>query len=106
MPAVLVPFRNPIWIQFLFHKIMRLLTPYWVLLVLLWLLAEVVVRAGSGSLLMAAASVLVLATVAWMTSRSFARRVRNLIVEGLLVQGAVVVAGIKGVRGEWQVWDA
>jgi cellulose synthase/poly-beta-1,6-N-acetylglucosamine synthase-like glycosyltransferase len=34
LPAVLAPWRNPIWIQFLSHKLMRLLAP-WALLVLL-----------------------------------------------------------------------
>ena len=106
LPAVLVPGRNPIWIQFLFHKILRLLTPYWLLIVALWLVAEVVVRAGPGPLLFAAILVGLLALISWMASRSFAHRVRAFIVEALLVQAAVVVAGIKGLRGEWQVWDA
>jgi hypothetical protein len=106
MPALLVPGRNPIWIQFLFHKILRLLTPYWLLIAAVWLIAEVVVRAGPGPLVVAAALVAALALISWIASRSLARRVRGLLVEGLLVQAAVVVAGIKGLRGEWQVWDA
>jgi hypothetical protein len=106
MPALLVPRRNPIWIQFLFHKILRMVTPYWLLIAAVWLVAEVVVRVGAGPLLGGAAILAVLALFAWIASRSFARRVRTLVVEGLLVQAAVVVAGIKGLRGEWQVWDA
>ena len=34
LPAVLLPWRNPIWLQFLSHKVLRLLVP-WVLLLML-----------------------------------------------------------------------
>jgi len=31
LPELLLPTRNPIWLQFMFHKLLRLLTPYWCL---------------------------------------------------------------------------
>ena len=34
LPGVLNPVRNPIWLQFVFHKLLRLLTPYLVVIAL------------------------------------------------------------------------
>jgi poly-beta-1,6-N-acetyl-D-glucosamine synthase len=101
LPAVLVPGRNPIWIQFVCHKLLRLLTPYFALFIGLW----AIVAAGSlvprvSPVLLAGA--LSLAVLAFVADRR--GRIRRIIVEGALIQKAIVVAGLNGVRRNWQVW--
>jgi cellulose synthase/poly-beta-1,6-N-acetylglucosamine synthase-like glycosyltransferase len=102
LPAVLVPGRNPIWLQFVCHKLLRLLTP-WLLIALAsggaWLAAQrlgpalgVVARwAGVGLVLVLLVAPLrrrVLSAVGWFFS----------------LQAAVVRATVNGIRGQWNVW--
>jgi cellulose synthase/poly-beta-1,6-N-acetylglucosamine synthase-like glycosyltransferase len=108
LPAVLLPLRNPIWPQFVFHKLLRLLTPYWTLAILIWGIAV-----GGRWLLdhpFAALGVALLVPVVvydyWRSPRSFARRAYGAAVSFLLLQAAVVVAAANGVRRQWDVWRA
>jgi cellulose synthase/poly-beta-1,6-N-acetylglucosamine synthase-like glycosyltransferase len=104
MPGVLIPIRNPVWLQFMFHKVLRLLTPYLLLVVAIWtvLLSTALPTALGWALLLAT----VLAVV-WLlrTRRPFGARLRAVATEGLLLQAATIVAGFNGLRGKWQVWD-
>ena len=105
LPAVLVPLRNPIWLQFVCHKLLRLLTPYLVLVML-------VTAAGAGAVALAnrpniafGAPVLLAMTLGalfliWAASR----RARSAVVLGLAMQLAVVRATWNGLRGDWDVW--
>jgi cellulose synthase/poly-beta-1,6-N-acetylglucosamine synthase-like glycosyltransferase len=104
LPGVLNPFRNPIWGQFLCHKLLRLLTPYFVLCLVIGALgvgvAELVVRpAGVQVLWRAAAIVLMLCLVP---------RVRRTVTQqvgwAVALQGSILVATMHGVRGRWDVW--
>ena len=52
---MLVPVRNPIWLQFLFHKLLRLLTPYIAILAALGALGVAWQRLGPMPILAAAA---------------------------------------------------
>jgi hypothetical protein len=108
MPAVLLPFRNPIWPQFVCHKLLRLLTPYWVLAIIAWGAAL-----GAGWLLDHPFATLGLALVAPLivydyrrSRRSLARRAYGVVSSLLLLQAAVVVATVNGVRRRWDVWRA
>lgn len=99
LPAVLVPVRNPIWLQFLFHKLLRLLTPY---VAILAAIAAVVLGwrwLGPAPILGAAA----LGVVASVLPR-IGPRVRGLVVWGVTLQAAIVVAAVNGLRGRWNVW--
>src|SRR5205814_2287338 len=40
LPELLVPHRNPIWPQFVIHKLLRLLTPYCLLGIAVWILVN------------------------------------------------------------------
>lgn len=104
-PAVLNPRKNPVWVQFVFHKLLRLLTPYWILALAAWLLVR-----GSGWAA-AASPWLVLAALVvvfvCMTSRApWAVHLRSLAFEGLMLQLATLAAGWNGLRGNWRVWRA
>lgn len=99
LPAALVPLRNPIWIQFVFHKLLRLLTPYLVLGVAMWA-SVAAVRGLAARPAIGIAAVVTAAVGAYLWRRNVMRVVR----EAMLIQGAVLVATLNGVRGRWDVW--
>lgn len=103
LPGILVPWTNPVWVQFVAHKLLRLATPLFVLtgaLSGLWLLVELL-RAWPGITLAVlgalAALVLVVAPV-----RSV---VFGVVRWGVAMQLAVVKGVLNGVRGRWAVWS-
>jgi hypothetical protein len=105
LPDVLVPWRNPIWLQFVFHKLLRLLTPY---IALLFALGVAGVAVGFLAAL-GPRPVGVLAGVVVLVAllppvRPLLRRVRGLLTWGVALQAAAVTALANGLRGRWDVW--
>lgn len=105
LPAVLLPIRNPVWIQFVFHKLLRMLTPYALAIIALWAVFEAMRLAGPAAPLIGLVGVVLGLWIAF-TRAAAAQRFRAIAVEGILLQWAVVLAGINGLRGRWGVWDA
>lgn len=103
MPRVLLPIRNPIWVQFVCHKLLRLLTPYWLLVIALWL-AVLALRWATEDAPRAALVALVVAAGVVLTRADALRRIREVIASGLMLQAAVIVATVNGFRGRWDVW--
>ena len=102
MPRTLSPVHNPAWIQFVTHKLLRLLTPYWLLVCVVWVVVAVAHRIGLGWLLALAA-----AFVAMLQLRSRpVRALRSAVVSSILLQVATVRATANGARGRWDVWHA
>lgn len=102
-PGALVPWRNPIWIHFVLHKLLRLLTPIPLAIGGMALAAWLLLRWPTGSLVgLAGVAVLVLATgvVAPRTFARFREQVRWILQLSLIP--AVAIAN--GVRGRWAVW--
>lgn len=102
LPAVLVPWRNPIWIQFVAHKLLRFAAPVLLTLALAGLAVEAWRAAASlapdaraGVLLAASATVVVLVLV---------RPVRRVLTEFVQLHAAIAQATINGIRGNWRVW--
>jgi cellulose synthase/poly-beta-1,6-N-acetylglucosamine synthase-like glycosyltransferase len=106
LPAVLLPWRNPIWLQFLFHKLLRLLTPYCALAMAVWFV--IVVTAALGRPFLAGLAVLVSITgvVIWSTraAEKVGDSIWSLVAQGALLQAAVVVGTVNGLMGRWHVW--
>ena len=102
LPAVLSPARNPIWLQFVCHKLLRLLTPYCLALVVVATVAKLAVAIGVWPLLLA----LGLAVAALQVRARGVNAVRRLAREGMLLQLAVIVATSNSVRRRWDVWRA
>jgi cellulose synthase/poly-beta-1,6-N-acetylglucosamine synthase-like glycosyltransferase len=103
MPAVLLPWRNPVWIQFLCHKLLRLATPYALLAMAAGVLGLLFSRGGTAVWgLLAAVTSLIAIVVAWPGGLGL--RLRHALAWGLALQGAVVVATWNGLRGRWDVW--
>jgi cellulose synthase/poly-beta-1,6-N-acetylglucosamine synthase-like glycosyltransferase len=103
LPSLLVPVRNPVWPQFVCHKLLRLLTPYWVIavgarigsIVLGWTMSRPAVR------------VVPLAAVGLVgvTGKGKVFRLaREGVKSALMLQAAAVVAGMNGARRRWDVW--
>lgn len=105
LPGIMNPVRNPIWLQFVFHKLLRLLTPYLAALVAVsgvWLVISAVASSplGTPALYVAAAVLLLLCLVPHVR-----RVLRAQITWGLAMQSSIVVATVNGVRGRWDVWQ-
>jgi cellulose synthase/poly-beta-1,6-N-acetylglucosamine synthase-like glycosyltransferase len=106
LPEVLSPNRNPVWLQFIFHKLLRLLTPYWLLAIVVW------AAVGAGGWLLAnPRAAFALATASAVASlygrgRSVIRKAWGSVKSGLVLQAAVVVATVNGIRRRWDVWHS
>lgn len=103
MPAVLLPWRNPVWLQFVCHKLLRLATPYALAGLGLGVLgAAFSARTALGWALLAAALLLGFVALVWRNGPG--RRLRHGLEWLLSMQGAILVATWHGLRGEWNVW--
>jgi len=103
LPATLSPRRNPIWLQFWIHKLLRLLTPYLLLMLGASLIGGLVVWSGSALRTLAVFGILVAGLILSRNtgpSRSLVKLVRELA----LIQAATVRAAINGARRSWSVW--
>jgi len=103
LPSVLVPFRNPIWIQFAFHKLLRLMTPFFLGTLLLggilFLCSRPVEVVLIFALMGAGLGIWVL-----FSPDMTARAARKGIHWALAMQAAIVVAILNGIRRRWDVW--
>jgi cellulose synthase/poly-beta-1,6-N-acetylglucosamine synthase-like glycosyltransferase len=101
LPAVLSPLRNPIWLEFVSHKLLRLLTPY--------LIATLIIAAGMAAAADVPAAwlgwtLLVIGATAAILLASSAN-VRRTVAGVALMLGAVVRASLNAARGQWDVWQ-
>lgn len=103
LPGILIPWRNPVWFQFVAHKLLRLLTPYFVVMMLAagatstWdalreLHASRFAPVGVGT---------VFAVLAWPQARL---RVGRAVAWSYMAHAAPVMAMLNGLRGRWNVW--
>lgn len=102
-PLIINPRRNRLWVQFVFHKLLRFSTPYWLLLAALGVVLAYPVQ----SVALAIAAVIASAMVTVVSPRSslIFRVVRQAGWSALLLS-APFVATMNGLRGRWNVWDA
>jgi biofilm PGA synthesis N-glycosyltransferase PgaC len=103
LPAVLNPWRNRIWVQFVCHKLLRLLTPYCIV-------AGGLSAVGLFVLLfrqyawVAGISVLAMSGLLTLSRDRVSRRLRGVLLELTALQAAVIRATVNGLRGRWDVW--
>lgn len=105
LPGVMNPLRNPIWLQFVFHKLLRLLTPYLTLFVAIaaiWVATAALLASPAGA---RALPIAVLGGGLLLLVPRVRRIVRAQLAWGMALQSSVVVATINGVRGRWDVWQ-
>jgi poly-beta-1,6-N-acetyl-D-glucosamine synthase len=104
LPEVLSPAHNPIWVQFVMHKLMRMLMPVALLIMAIYMLSLGATLPRDHLLL---ASAFLMAAALWITRsrQPQAVRLRMILVEGTLLQAAIFMAGLNGLRGRWDVWN-
>jgi biofilm PGA synthesis N-glycosyltransferase PgaC len=102
LPETLVPLRNPVWAQFVTHKLLRLLTPYWLLVCVAWALVALAQHIGPAWLV---ASIVAFAAILQLRTRPF-RALRRAVVSSILIQAATVRATANGALKRWDVWHA
>jgi cellulose synthase/poly-beta-1,6-N-acetylglucosamine synthase-like glycosyltransferase len=102
LPQTLAPVRNPVFVQFVTHKLLRLLTPYWLLVCVAWAFVTAAQRIGLVWLLLLIAA---FAALLQLRTRPF-RALRSAVVSSILLQVATVRATANGARGRWDVWHA
>ena len=103
LPQVLNPRRNPIWLQFTFHKLLRLLTPYFLMLFAAGATLRLLRAAASGVTWMALACLVAALLVTLVPA--LRRRVAGPVVAAWTLQRSIVVATVNGLRGRWDVWQ-
>ena len=102
LPALLVPIRNPVWFQFVSHKLLRLATP-WLVLGAAAATAWLVVNAADAMVLRLLGVALAAALAACLLP-PVRRRVAPLATWAVSLNSALVRASLNGVRGHWDVW--
>jgi cellulose synthase/poly-beta-1,6-N-acetylglucosamine synthase-like glycosyltransferase len=104
VPQVFLPWKNPVFLPFLFHKVFRLLTPF----------AFILMVVGGMGFLLATRSQLFpwvlgfLAALGLWLLAGFPRpaiQVRGILKELLLTQASILKALVNGMRGRWDVWS-
>jgi cellulose synthase/poly-beta-1,6-N-acetylglucosamine synthase-like glycosyltransferase len=104
LPDVLRPSRNPIWLQFMCHKVLRLLTPYCFIGLAGWA-AVMLLRWSETTHAMVGLPLISLAAVGAVKKWRIARIIGRAVIWGVMLQAALVVATMNGLRREWDVWS-
>jgi poly-beta-1,6-N-acetyl-D-glucosamine synthase len=104
LPELLIPSRNPIWLQFMFHKLLRLLTPYWIIGLATWT-GLMLLHSFQTNPMMMSLPLGTLAAVSAARKSKVARIIRGAVVWGVMLQAALVVATVNGLRRQWNVWS-
>ena len=102
LPQTLTPWQNPVWTQFVAHKLLRLLTPYWLLVCVVWAIAAVGHRIGPVGRSPRRRRSSPRCNYAPGRSGRFAAR----WCRASSWQVATVRATANGARGRWDVWHA
>lgn len=104
MPALLLPWRNPVWVQFTCHKLLRLATPFALAtaMVSMVVVAFQISRWAGG---LASAGGLLVMVLPWVVPGAMGRKAREVVSWAFTMQAALVAATWNGVRGRWGVWQ-
>ncbi len=105
LPDVLRPSRNPIWVQFMCHKLLRLLTPYCFVGLVGWA-AVMLLHWFETTHAAVSVPLIALAAVGTVKKSRLARIIGSAVVWILTLQAALIVATLNGARKQWDVWSA
>ena len=104
LPDVLRPSRNPIWLQFVFHKLLRLLTPYCVIGLATWA-AVMLLHWFEAAHAPVGLPLMFLAAVGAVKKSRVARIIGSAVVWIVMLQAALVAATLNGIRRQWDIWS-
>lgn len=104
-PWALNPFQNPLWWQFVCHKLLRLATPY---LLALGSAAALHCAGASlaGTLVGLLLAALLLGLLALVPRTAALQRLYSQVLSAGYLLAAPVVATLHAVRGDWDVWKS
>lgn len=103
LPKALIPWSNPVWLQFVCHKLLRFLTPYLLLALVAGAVSLAADLVGWPQWLfftVAAMGAVVLGAIPIAGLRGLREGFRAVV----SLQAAVVMATANGLRGRWDVW--
>jgi cellulose synthase/poly-beta-1,6-N-acetylglucosamine synthase-like glycosyltransferase len=101
LPGILSVRRNPVWVQFVFHKLLRLLTPWLLIGMLPGIVAAIALLAIRYPRLAALAALGASLLLAHPRTR---RRILELVRSVWSLQRSIVTATANAARGHWDVW--
>jgi len=102
-PWVLLPWRNPVWLQFVCHKLLRLATPYLLVLSLVAVAPALANRAVA--FWPAGAAALALLVMAAVARPTLTRRILNRATWVIWFLATPIVATFNAMHGRWDVWQ-
>ena len=102
-PSILLPWKNPVWVQFVCHKLLRVATPYLVLLMVIGLIPWVARTLGPW-LPAAGLVLLIVSLLLLIVAPSKARKLGSQVLWAARLQGSPVQASFNALRGRWDVW--
>lgn len=103
LPGLLAPVRNPVWLQFVCHKLLRLLTP-WLALASVLAAACMATLAWPRAVAMLLGVVLLAGVLAALVAPRVVRVARAALAWGWAANGALAQATVNGLRRRWDVW--
>ncbi len=103
VPGVFLPWRNPVWLHFLLHKLLRLLTPVLLCIGTVSLIAWSVLHMPGVLVMMAGVAALLIAT-AILAAPAMTERLGRQLSWTLRLVFVPLVAIVNGLRGHWSVW--
>lgn len=103
LPGVLAPWRNPVWLQFWCHKLLRLATPFALAACAVGIVGAAFAWSPALGAVVTATGILGAVGPCLLPGRIGAR-IRRSVWWGIAMQGAIVAALWNGVRGRWDVW--
>jgi hypothetical protein len=104
-PAVLSPLRNPVWVQFVCHKLLRLATPYLLIIGTIAASAAAASILGWNVLADALVAVVLTSLILAILRPLAARRLVKHAIWSLSLLASPIFAGANAVRGRWDVWQ-
>jgi hypothetical protein len=103
-PALLLPWKNPVWIQFTCHKLLRIVTPYLVLLAIIGLLPWLLRQAPTLWVLGILAVGVLVALLALILRPASVRQLGSQVAWAVWLHAAPIKASINAFRRDWDVW--
>lgn len=100
LPDVINPARNPVWLQFVFHKLLRLLTPFLLVSPFVWLVSGLMSLVTGPS-----PDVVPLLALLPLVLIAISRRGRYLLKWFAYLQLATLMGVLYGVSGRTDIWQ-
>jgi len=103
-PSILLPWKNPVWIQFTCHKLLRIVTPYLVLIGAIGVLPRLLARTSTMGMLGLAAVAALAVLLTFIVRPDGLKQLGAQLVWAAWLHVAPIQATLNAVRRNWDVW--